>query len=66
MIKNRNNYDFIDFIWTNENRNKTRAFIDILLFAQSRFGFSQKHQIIQDGKMKIVYDDNLEIIYPVS
>jgi hypothetical protein len=66
MIKNRNDYEFIDFIYTSENRNKTKIFVDFLLFAQARYGFSNSHGVLKDHKITIIYDDKLEIIYPVS
>jgi hypothetical protein len=66
LIKNRNDYNFIDTIFTNENRNKTLVFIDIILLAQARFGFSEIYETIKYGGLTIIYDDDMEIIYPIK
>lgn len=65
LIKNRNNYEFIDIIVTRA-RTKTSALVDILSFAQSRFGFSQNYQIITDKGIIFIYDDKFEIIFPIK
>uniref|UniRef100_A0A6H2A3F6 Uncharacterized protein n=1 Tax=viral metagenome TaxID=1070528 RepID=A0A6H2A3F6_9ZZZZ len=65
IIKNRYDYDFVDFIATN-GRKSNRDIIEIIMFAMNRFGLSKDHQILQDHQTTIIFDDKIEVIFPIK